>query len=31
MSFVFGCILFIVVAGILDARVPWPRAKRGQP
>ena len=29
MSFVVGCILFIVVVGRLDARLPWPspRAK----
>ena len=30
MSFVVGCILFVVVVGRLDARLPWPasRAKR---
>ena len=27
MSFVLGCILFIVVVGRLDARVPWPSAR----
>jgi hypothetical protein len=33
MSFVVGCILFVVVVGRLDARLPWPSAgaasKRG--
>jgi hypothetical protein len=30
MSFVLGCILFVVVVGRLDGRLPWPaaRAKR---
>lgn len=27
MSFVLGCILFIVVVGRLDARIPWPAAR----
>jgi len=32
MSFVLGCLLFVVVVGRLDARVPWPsvRAKRAR-
>jgi hypothetical protein len=29
MSFVIGVILFVVVVGLLDRRVPWPRAPRG--
>jgi hypothetical protein len=27
MSFVIGVILFVVVLGALDARVPWPRPR----
>ena len=26
MSFVLGLLLFVVVVGILDAKLPWPRA-----
>jgi hypothetical protein len=31
MSFVLGLILFVVVAGIIDAKLPWlrPRATKG--
>jgi hypothetical protein len=25
MSFILGLILFVVVAGIIDAKLPWPR------
>lgn len=25
MSFILGLLLFVVVAGIIDARLPWPR------
>jgi hypothetical protein len=25
MSFVLGLLLFVVVLGIVDARIPWPR------
>jgi hypothetical protein len=28
MSFFLGLILFIVVIGVLDARLPWPRSKK---
>jgi hypothetical protein len=28
MSFVLGLILFVVVAGIIDAKLPWPRPRR---
>lgn len=28
MSFVLGLLLFVVVAGFLDARLPWPPAAR---
>ncbi len=27
MSFFVGLILFVVVAGILDAKLPWPRPR----
>jgi len=27
MSFFLGLILFVVVAGIIDAKLPWPRAR----
>jgi hypothetical protein len=29
MSFILGTVLFVVVIGILDARLPWPRSKGG--
>jgi hypothetical protein len=29
MSFVLGVLLFVVVLGVLDARLPWPRPRRG--
>jgi len=28
MSFVLGLLLFVVVVGILDAKLPWPRPGR---
>jgi hypothetical protein len=28
MSFIVGILLFVVVVGRLDARLPWPSAKR---
>ena len=31
MSFVLGMILFAVVIGILDAKLPWPLRFRGRP
>ncbi len=32
MSFVVGLILYVVVAGLLDARIPWPRTgERSRP
>ena len=30
MSFVLGTILFTVVIGILDAKLPWPLTFRGR-
>jgi hypothetical protein len=27
MSFLVGLLLFVVVVGILDARLPWPRPR----
>jgi hypothetical protein len=27
MSFILGLILFVVVAGIIDAKLPWPRSR----
>lgn len=27
MQFVLGVFLFVVVVGVLDARVPWPKPK----
>lgn len=31
MSFIVGILLFVVVAGLLDARLPWPRATKKAP
>jgi hypothetical protein len=31
MSFVLGILLFVVIAGRLDARLPWPTAKKKSP
>jgi hypothetical protein len=28
MQFIIALVLFVVVAGIVDARLPWPRASR---
>jgi hypothetical protein len=28
MSFVVGLLLFVVVAGLIDARLPWPPRRR---
>jgi hypothetical protein len=30
MGFVVGVILFVVVIGILDARLPWPGPRSGE-
>jgi hypothetical protein len=27
MSFIIGLILFVVVIGVLDARLPWPKPR----
>jgi hypothetical protein len=27
MSFILALILFVVVAGIIDAKLPWPRSR----
>ena len=29
MQFILGVILFVVVAGTVDAFLPWPKSKRG--
>lgn len=29
MQFIIGVIFFVVVIGVLDARLPWPRPKSG--
>jgi hypothetical protein len=29
MGFMVGTVLFVVVIGVLDARLPWPRPRRG--
>jgi hypothetical protein len=29
MQFILGVFLFVVVVGLIDARVPWPRARKG--
>jgi hypothetical protein len=31
MSFILGILLFVVVAGRLDARLPWPSATKNTP
>ncbi len=31
MSFIVGILLFVVVAGVLDARLPWPSAGKKAP
>ena len=28
MSFVVGVILFVIVVGLLDARLPWPKPEK---
>jgi hypothetical protein len=28
MQFILGTLFFVVVIGILDARLPWPRSRR---
>lgn len=28
MSFVWGVLLFVVVIGVLDARLPWPTGRK---
>jgi len=30
MQFILGVFLFVVVAGLVDARIPWPKAKPGR-
>jgi hypothetical protein len=30
MSFFVGLILFVVVVGIIDAKLPWPRPREGK-
>jgi hypothetical protein len=30
MQFIIGTFLFVVVIGAMDARLPWPRSKRGE-
>lgn len=30
MGFVIGVVLFVVVLGLLDRRVPWPRPEGGR-
>jgi hypothetical protein len=29
MAFIIGVVFFVVVVGLLDARLPWPRPDRG--
>ncbi len=29
MQFILGVFLFVIVAGVIDAFLPWPKAKRG--
>jgi hypothetical protein len=29
MAFVLGLVFYVVVVGMLDARLPWPRSKIG--
>jgi len=29
MGFTVGVVLFVVVIGVLDSRLPWPRPRRG--
>ena len=31
MSFFLGLLLFVVVAGVMDAKLPWPRARPERP
>lgn len=31
MSFILGILLFVAVVGGLDARLPWPKARRDAP
>jgi hypothetical protein len=31
MSFFLGLILFVVVAGVIDAKLPWPRPRATKP
>ncbi len=30
MAFIAGVILFVVVAGLVDHRLPWPSARQGE-
>lgn len=27
MSFIIGLVLFVIVIGVLDAKLPWPRSR----
>jgi hypothetical protein len=27
MSFILGLVLFVIVAGVIDAKLPWPRPR----
>jgi hypothetical protein len=31
MSFIIGVVLFVVVVGMLDARLPWPKPRATRP
>jgi len=30
MAFILGVIFFVIVVGLIDARIPWPRPQRGE-
>ncbi len=29
MQFILGIVLFVIVIGVLDARLPWPKPRKG--
>jgi hypothetical protein len=31
MQFILGTLFFVVLIGVLDARLPWPRSNRRRP
>jgi hypothetical protein len=31
MSFILGLLLFVVVAGVIDAKLPWPKPRATEP